>query len=1280
MSFIELFLYPVEFKANPGEFKPQDRVRLSEAIGLSAISVVLGAPGSGKSSLLDKFAHEHDNSKRMTVRKFLESKTEPETSIDTLLLDGLDEYRSSQPSEKAYTVERLAEKISEIMKGRSLRFVIACREMDWYGETDVKSLTDEIRQPCKVYGISPLDDDQQLEIARLFEISDPATFVNKFQSTGFLRNPQMFSMMADIHGELKDGSISRKDLYTRFLMNARERNPVRIKNDEERLTSEEILLYTGYLAFMYFFAEVLELNAMILEDLQVDGNFSRAKLEKTVNTTLFTAGQFIHRTIAEFSCAWFLINFLLNKQGQSIAMIKSLFVRQNRVPTELRGIFAWLCGLTQDTGLIETDPYYQLIHADCSHFSVSGKKQIILAVKKYAKDNPYFFSFRSEGDLATFYTPGLDEFLEHELQEAFTLPNHYVYFLSFILVSAAQLSAVMRTAIKSFCMDLKIKGPHKAYLVKTISSDVESLTAILDMIGKTPALDRDDSFKDAILRLLYPESIGPDKIVDYLFWYRARVGGHCYYLFKTPLEKKLALVEAIMNIAKPDRDYRMPKIPENCKPFIYDFFSGLVSEYPEKRSAEETYAILRKFRPLFGSHMGIPFRSSRFDVIAALDMKKAQMTELANAIFALHVDEALKSDSLPETYHDYPSYVGFSPPTEIKAILLKKLDAKLDKNKLFFLLIQVYHSSTEADKDEEITALAEKYGMVVEIAGFLNPPKDSFQLEFAEDEQKRKEEQKQTITENDRALKALTDEAISDHFGYMVHIANMLFLEPPTNYRNTLSDGAFERLRNRLKAYLYRPPPDADLVNIASLVKDSPQAMRHIDRVYYVSASINGETEYAALKNNSFLRYLYVISLSNENSINVTRSGFAAWLEKERASDASAALKEFVSGLANRYAHEYSITIKDLLDKEERLSVLKELTKLYVSETSDLRNCTIANVLKQWAFMMPMETLGQMEADFTLNELQRNTATAIRNFRRENLADFTKSQAVRLYRLLDSPSIGTNLAGLQKTDKIRFVHYLMTVFKTEGDIRFHNGVQSETMECASFLRQEVWSHLDIEELRELRHLHESDGDIWLPRLLQHISEGEQKEADQSLEKVSIEKAKDFLLQRKLITEHSYFRDIVEKLNALKRDIEDNIDNQKNAFYDSDGKPRSEGFCRDLIQVMLKDRHGYTNEFIRERYVGDYRADLNIKYKLEPGWQVQIECKKDNHADLKTAINDQLIAKYLKESVKFGIYLVILFSQAKNYGNLLKEIQSTIPQEYIGQIEVILIDLRKYPDL
>lgn len=94
---------------------------------------------------------------------------------------------------------------------------------------------------------------------------------------------------------------------------------------------------------------------------------------------------------------------------------------------------------------------------------------------------------------------------------------------------------------------------------------------------------------------------------------------------------------------------------------------------------------------------------------------------------------------------------------------------------------------------------------------------------------------------------------------------------------------------------------------------------------------------------------------------------------------------------------------------------------------------------------------------------------------------------------------------------------------------------------------------------------------------------------------------------------------------------------------------------------------------KERYEANNRVDINIRYKIECNFEIQIECKKDNNRELSTSIKSQLIDKYFSSNVQHGIYLIFNF---KNNDSFLERVKKSMPREYEKNIEIVCINLTK----
>ncbi len=162
-----------------------------------------------------------------------------------------------------------------------------------------------------------------------------------------------------------------------------------------------------------------------------------------------------------------------------------------------------------------------------------------------------------------------------------------------------------------------------------------------------------------------------------------------------------------------------------------------------------------------------------------------------------------------------------------------------------------------------------------------------------------------------------------------------------------------------------------------------------------------------------------------------------------------------------------------------------------------------------------------------------------------------------------------------------------------------------------------------------------------------------------------------------MSQNDFFVDVSLKLEELKIEIENNRNNDKDPFYSQvkgERFKKTEEACRDIIMHRLKDKYGNDLDLTKEKHESNNRVDLNIKYRANPSYEIQVECKRDDNGDINTGIPNQLIAKYFSSGVQYGIYLIFYFGDKKNKDLLLKKIDSSIPEEYKNNIKVISIDL------
>ena len=125
----------------------------------------------------------------------------------------------------------------------------------------------------------------------------------------------------------------------------------------------------------------------------------------------------------------------------------------------------------------------------------------------------------------------------------------------------------------------------------------------------------------------------------------------------------------------------------------------------------------------------------------------------------------------------------------------------------------------------------------------------------------------------------------------------------------------------------------------------------------------------------------------------------------------------------------------------------------------------------------------------------------------------------------------------------------------------------------------------------------------------------------------------------------YLRDIARK-------IRDGSTNDYRQYWNHDkenkklSKPKPENDCRDILLSDLNERLGVLHiDAQREgNYADDKRADIRVSFDGAHGLNVPVEIKKDSHRDIWSAIQEQLIKKYIRDpgADGHGIYLVFWF--------------------------------------
>jgi len=1261
-----------------------ENITIDKAIKDNILTVILGAPGSGKSSILKKYAEENEHCKLLKIKEFLKLEIKIPQNTETLLLDGMDEYRSIE-SDKVFVTTKLASQLNEILKEKKLQIVLTCREMDWYGENDVNALSNGINITPEIYQLLPLDATQKNELAEICNIEYARRFIDKFSKYGLLENPQMFVMMAKLHNDNTDEILeSKKELYLTYIKRAREQNSDYTCNELNLINPDDFIKITGYIAAFYIFQGIDRFDDKFVDKISSpEGKQTRDNIKLVLRSSrLFTEKCFYHRTIAEFALAYFLNNIIKNKQTiLAFERIKNLFVKNDRIPTELRGTFAWLCSFSMDKKLIFIDPYYQAIHGDSSAYNTELKKQIILEVKKYANNiEPHFQKDFQEISLDNYYEEALDDFIKIEFKEGRHLKNHYIFFIIEILTSSNYLSDNIKDFLKEKMFDADIEVYIKIRIIQAFANDIDFLKSVLLGIKQEILKDTNDSLKSLILSMLYPDNIPPDSLAKYLLSYSTSSGETCLFLVYADFKKKLPLAKKIYELLY-KRNKEKFYIPDHLKFFIEDFFADLINQYDNNLNENEIFNILKKFRQYYQEYEKIYLHPHRTKLKKDLKSKQETIQILANNLYSIYIDylitqgtEIMRSQIY--NFHNFFPY-EIQPNNKTKILFSKISENHPDFNEILFLA-GIYALPKEEREEESIKKLAKKLNILKKYKVMLNPPKSQWEIEDEKRQAERKKALRLLIEENEKYFARKTDEELQNDLKTLNFIAEKSSFSYDYAGHREVTRKTFNRLNKILKNAIKVDSLAPELTTLKSLVETAPTANRNIDRVYSSSTALQKNSNIIIIKD-EFFKYLYINDLCHcYHYRNNDEKSFSEQIEDAEPEYAILVLKEYIAMLYNKYIGKSSV-INKYIDNIDSIQKLHNLIKML--NNNSIKEDLIYTFLKVFNFTI---NINDLESLFYLSNKSKNQLIikTLTNFNNKDFQNITLEMGVALFSLLDLAFKQVSFKPFDPKIKVNLLYLFLNLFNTEKLLEFIGGGQSPQQQCASFLNRHALASLTLDELHKLEKLREYKEDIWANRIKSSISDEMQKMADndhaliKTPKSKQVESLRDFFLSGSILSANDFFVETYLQIKELQTEIEDNRNNEKNVFYSADNTPKDENDCRDIFLSRLEDRNRKKIVCSREKHEADNRVDINIKYQNNPNFEVQIECKKDKNSELYSGIEKQLIKKYLSSAVQYGIYLVFFFEENKDKQTMIERLQNNIPKEYKSKIEVICIDLKK----
>ena len=182
--------------------------------------------------------------------------------------------------------------------------------------------------------------------------------------------------------------------------------------------------------------------------------------------------------------------------------------------------------------------------------------------------------------------------------------------------------------------------------------------------------------------------------------------------------------------------------------------------------------------------------------------------------------------------------------------------------------------------------------------------------------------------------------------------------------------------------------------------------------------------------------------------------------------------------------------------------------------------------------------------------------------------------------------------------------------------------------------------------------HVPNAELWSPDIAYAKETRTRKQREAEYRHSDLERVIETLQNRSPANAGDLAALVFDKLTELSKKIRDGNTSDWRQHWNVDGhnhleSPKPENACRDAVlsdlQLLLV-RLGVDAQ--REgSYAEDNRADIRVSFD---GFNVPVEVKRSCHADLWTAIQEQLIAKYTRDpgAEGFGIYLVFWFGDTE----------------------------------
>ena len=502
--------------------------------------VLLGDPGLGKTTTFEHEAKATTSGFYITARDFVCLNPRSEWSESVLFIDGLDEIRAGGEDGRSM-LDKVRRRLDQF--GRP-RFRISCRSASWYGSNDREHLK-RVSPDGNVHVIM-LEPLSESDIGRILKANyrigdgDRETFLEAVECegiSGLLSNPLNLKLVAKVSTANRLPSTQRELMVWACGALLRERNEEHQNASQELLNTELLLNRAGYLSTLLILtgsvgyslfpqsdSGYLEIVEVPERAAGIDRSVVASGLFHGVGEGLFEP---IHRHLMEYLAARYVADRL--KDGLPIGRMAALISSHDgEVQSVFHGFVAWLSELcpVSRPQLLVMEPAGIVANADVSGFERSEKRLLLRELLRMAEQYPpsigVVLAGRNLGSLVSAdAAPDVVElFTTLEPCEAHQ-PRAIV--LTEVLRQVAPIPSIAPLLLDMVRNSLWSRQARLGALRATVvqlGSDtpaaLDELLRLADEIKSGLVSDESDEILGFVLPKLYPHTLRPNSIVQYL--------------------------------------------------------------------------------------------------------------------------------------------------------------------------------------------------------------------------------------------------------------------------------------------------------------------------------------------------------------------------------------------------------------------------------------------------------------------------------------------------------------------------------------------------------------------------------------------------------------------------------------------------------------------------------------------------------------------------------------------------------------------------------------------